>query len=414
MPGALGVGDDLGARDVGEQRRQHRLVLGGDQGQVDDDGGRAVRQGQELGVGLARAQAAGDHDPQHPGLPVRSPQVPGEPGPHRPGLEVGTQDGRGQGGQAPRQAVPRGGARVVGGVGEGQDPSGPLGQGTQLQGLHDTGQGGPVGAREPEVPAHVQAQVDVGQETVEAAVAHDVPQVVAQGLAGLAPDLVGVGDDAVEAVVEAEPLGGGLGAHPGHPGEVVAGLAHQGRQVGVALRRHPVAPLDLGGGHAAQGGHAPDGVEHGAPLGDGLEGVTVPRADEDLHARLLGAGGQGGQDVVGLDVLLGQGAHAHGGQEVLDEGDLADEGLGGRVAVGLVEGVVLGAEGASGQVEGHGHVRGALAVDQGQEHGGEAVDGVGGLAGGGGEVLDRQGVEGAEGHGVAVDEEEPRGVGAGG
>ena len=87
---------------------------------------------------------------------------------------------------------------------------------------------------------------------VEAAVAHDVVEVVAQRLAGLALDLVRMSDDAVEPVVEVDPLGGGLGAHARDSGEVVAGLADQGGEVWVALGRHPVALLHLLRRHATQ------------------------------------------------------------------------------------------------------------------------------------------------------------------
>ena len=295
---------------------------------------------------------------------------------------------------------------VVGGVGEGQDALGALEDRAELQGLHDAGEGGAVGAQVLQVPGGVDAEVEVGEEPVETAVAQDVVEVVTQGLAGLSLDLVGAGDDAVEAVVLGDPLGGGLGADPGHAGQVVARLADEGGQVRVALGGDAVALLDLGRRHPAQGGHALDGVEHGAALGDGLEGVAVAGAQEDLHARPLAGGGQCGEDVVGLVAVLGEPADAHRVEDLLDELDLADEGLGRGVAGALVLGVLLGAEGAAREVEGHGHMRGGLLLDEGEQHGGEAVDGVGGLAGGGREVLHGQGVVGPEGHGVAVDEEQ--------
>ena len=81
-----------------------------------------------------------------------------------------------------------------------------------------------------------------------------------------------------------------------------------------------------------------------------------------------------------------------------NELDLPEEGLRCLIAGSLVLGVLLGAEGASRQVEGDGHVGGPLTVQQRQEHGDEAVDGVGGLTGRRGEVVDGQGVEGTEGH----------------
>ena len=141
---------------------------------------------------------------------------------------------------------------VVGGVGEAQDAQRPLVQGAELQGLEHARQAGAVGTREAQVGAGFDSEVQVGEQAVEAAVAHDVVEVIAQRLSGLALDLVRVSDDAVEPVIEVEPLGGGLGAHARNPGQVVAGLADQGGQVRVALGRHPVALLHLLRRHAPQ------------------------------------------------------------------------------------------------------------------------------------------------------------------
>ena len=342
-----------------------------------------------------------------------------EPGPHAPGLDLAAQDGDLQRRQALAHRV-AGAVAGAGGVAEGQDPLRAPVQGAQLQGLHDPGQLLAAGAARAQVAQGVDAQVDVGDEPVEAAVAHHVVEVLAQRGPRPAPDLPGVGDDAVQAVVEVEPLGRGLGPHARHPAQVVAGLAHQRRQVRVALGAHAVALLHLGGRHAPRRGAAPDGLEHGAVLGDELEGVAVAGAHQDLQVLGLGPRGQGGQDVVRLVVRGRHGAHPHRRQEVLDELDLPDEGLGRLVAVGLVVGVLAGAEGAARQVEGDGQVGGPLLLQQGQEHGDEAVHGVGRLAGGGGEGVHGQRVVGPEGHGVSVDEQQAprpggdgRGIGVG-
>ena len=82
----------------------------------------------------------------------------------------------------------------------------------------------------------VAVSVEVADQRVEPAVADHVAEVLAERVAGLALDLVGVGDDVVEAVVLGDPLGGGLGADPGDPGQVVGGLPHERRDLGVALR----------------------------------------------------------------------------------------------------------------------------------------------------------------------------------
>ena len=244
---------------------------------------------------------------------------------------------------------------------------------------------------------------------VQVPVAHDVGHVVAQGLPGLALDPIGMGDHAVEPVVEVDPLRGGLGADPRNARQVVAGLAHQGGQLGVALRRDSVTVLDLRGRHAPQGGHALDGVEHRAAIRHRLEGVAIPGAHEDLHALGLGRGRQSGEDVIRLIAGGGQGPHVHRRQHLLDEVHLPDEGRRGLVPSALVVGVLLRAEGAAGQVEGDGDVGRLLLLEQRQEHGDEAVDRIGGLPRGRREAVHRQGVEGPEGHGVAVDEKKTSG-----
>ena len=202
---------------------------------------------------------------------------------------------------------------------------------------------------------------------------------VSQGLSDLALDLVCVGDDSVEAVIEVQPLGRGLGAHARHPGKVVAALADQGGELGIALGRHPVVFLDLLWRRATQLRDSLDRVEHGALIGDGLEGVPVSGADEDLHSLALRRGGRSGQNVVRLVARGRQDLHPHGVQDLLDELNLSDEGLGSLVTGSFVFGVLLGAEGAARQVEGDRDVRGSLVLQQREEHGDEAVDGIGGL-----------------------------------
>ncbi len=82
-------------------------------------------------------------------------------------------------------------------------------------------------------------QVEVVDQPVEPAVAQHAVEVLAQVLARLALDLVDHGDDAVEVAVGGDPLRGGLGPDAGHPRQVVAGLPHQGGQVGVQARAAP-------------------------------------------------------------------------------------------------------------------------------------------------------------------------------
>ena len=75
-------------------------------------------------------------------------------------------------------------------------------------------------------------------------------------------------------------------------------------------------------------------------------------------------------------------------------------------AVGLVVGVLLGAERLAGDVERHADVGGLLVAQDVDEHRREAEHRIGVLPGGGREVLDREGEEGSVGDGMAVDQQQ--------
>ena len=176
----------------------------------------------------------------------------------------------------------------------------PLVKRAELQGIHDTRQLGAVGGPQDQVRSGRHIQVEVSHQAVQATIAHNVAHMIAQRLTRLALDPVGMSDHAVETVVEIDPLRRGLGTDSGHARQVVAGLAHQSSQLGVALGRDSVPILDLPGRHAPQSGHPLDRVEHGAAVRHRLEGVTVPGAYEDLHALGLGRGRQSGENVIRL------------------------------------------------------------------------------------------------------------------
>ena len=132
------------------------------------------------------------------------------------------------------------------------------------------------------VDRHV--ELHVADQLVEPAVAQHAVEVLAQGVADLAADLVDVGDDPRQVAVGRDPLGRGLGAHPRHAGEVVGRLAHQRGEVAVALRRHEVALRDRGRVHPPHVGDPADGVDHRHVVTDQLEHVAVAGDDDDLHA----------------------------------------------------------------------------------------------------------------------------------
>ncbi len=163
---------------------------------------------------------------------------------------------------------------------------------------------------------------------------------------------------------------------------------------------HGLAVVDLGVGDAARGGHHLDeavGV-------DQLEDVAV--AGDDHHGHVGGAGalGERGDDVVGLvpldlDVAVAEGLH-----ERFHRGPLLFEQVGARAALGLVVGEQLGAPGGAG-VPGDDGGTDAVVGDDLDEHRGEAEDGVGGHAGGGGDRLGQR-VEGAIDKAGTVDQEQ--------
>ena len=128
----------------------------------------------------------------------------------------------------------------------------------------------PVPGPHREVGRH-QRQLEVGHQGVELAVADDVAEVLAQRLTRLALDLLGPVDDVVEPVVLDDPLGGRLRADAGHAGQVVGGLPHERRELGVAGRRQAVALLDRGRSHPLHLGDAAHRVDHGRVVVDQLE-----------------------------------------------------------------------------------------------------------------------------------------------
>ncbi len=71
--------------------------------------------------------------------------------------------------------------------------------------------------------------------------------------------------------------------------------------------------------------------------------------------------------------------------------------------MGFVWGVFFVAKGPL-HVKGHGDVVGPFVTEHGQEHGGKAIDGVGQFPLAGAEGVERQGMVGAIGQGVAVNQ----------
>lgn len=264
----------------------------------------------------------------------------------------------------------------------------------------------PVEGRVERELGRVVRQIEIAHQRVQPTVPQHVVEVVAQRLSRLARDLVDPIDDRLEAAVRVDPLGRRLGSDAGNPRKIVTGLADQGGDVGVELRQHAVLLLDRDRRHPREVRDPLARVEDRDVVADELQRVAVPGADQDLHALGLGAGRQRRDDVVGLEAVLVQVSDVERVQHLLDQLDLPGE-LGGRARpVGLVVGVLLGAERPARLVEGDAHVRGLLVSQHVDEHRGEPEDRVRALSRGGGEVLDRQREEGTVRHRMSVDQQE--------
>ncbi len=178
--------------------------------------------------------------------------------------------------------------------------------------------------------------------------------VFGQVLAQLGGLLVDVFEDAVEAAVLVDQLGGGLLPHPGHAGQVVAVVAAQRGVLHVQRRRHPGSFLDAGLVVERVVADAALVVEH-LDVGVAHELVAVAVAGDDDHL-VAGVdelvGGRGDQ-VVGLPAGQVDRCDADGVEHLADEPHLLAQDVGGGFSLRLVQRFGLVAECGLGTVEGH-------------------------------------------------------------
>ena len=133
-----------------------------------------------------------------------------------------------------------------------------------------------------------------------------------------------------------------------------------------------------------------------------------PETTEHAVAVLGTSGGEGREDVVGLEVLLADRGDVHRLERLFEQRHLTDE-LGRGLAPGaLVLGVLARAEREPRDVEGDGDVRRLVLLQQDEQHRQEPVDRVRVLPVAGDETVDRKRVERAERERMAVDEQEGR------
>ena len=388
---ALDVVDGLGDLGVGQPAGQRLLVVGAEDLGI-EVGGAAVGGGQRDAGQRAGAPAPGAAEAQPDAATVAGVLV--EP----LGDVVGAQPGDGD----VEALVGLGGGGVDGG-------EQPLAQHPELQVVEEPVDLVAVPLLAGEV---VEGDVDgdVADQLGQPAVELDAGDVLAQRVADLALDRVDAVDEIAQRAVLADPLGRRLLADAGDAGQVVAGVAAQGGVVGVLRRRQVVLGLHLAGREAGHLADAALGVEHGDVVVDQLQRVAVAGADQHVHAGGGGLGGDGGDDVVGLEPLDHHRRDAQRVEDLADQRDLAAEVVGGLAAAGLVAGVGLAAERLARHVEGDGHVRGFLVAHQVDQHRGEPEDGVGGLAGRRRHVDLAQRVERAIGQRVPVEQQQRGGL----
>ena len=136
--------------------------------------------------------------------------------------------------------------------------------------------------------------------------------VVAKTLANLALDLVRVFDDAVDRVVESQPLRCGLWADFRHARDIVGTVTHECEVIDHLFRRH------------AEFGDDPvpieDRVAHRVDQGDAgrheLRDVLVARRYHHLHPAVAGTAAKRADDVIGLNAFDSEERQAHAGDGI--------------------------------------------------------------------------------------------------
>ena len=201
-----------------------------------------------------------------------------------------------------------------------------------------------------------------------------------------------MGDDGFDVAVLGNKGGRRLFADTANAGDVVGAVAGEGEVVD-HLRGGGEAPVgaDLGGAEDFGGGLA-DAVEEGLRV-DELGDVLVARHEVGLHAvRRPGRRRVGAHEVVGLEAVGADDRDAHGRGELLRHRDGGRQVLGHLLALGLVGGVGLVAEGRRSRILDENDMRGRARLQN--------------LHDGADEARQRGGVDARRGHARVAEEGE--------
>ncbi len=209
--------------------------------------------------------------------------------------------------------------------------------------------------------------------------------------------------DGLDAAIFLQELGGRLFAHAAHTGDVVRAVTDQALVINELPGLQPVPLLDAGLIVNDRVGVLAAGGQHPGVVVNELKGIGVAGDDEGLHSLLGCLAGQSAQHVVGFVTLGGENRDVEGFNDLVDALQLGGQFLGHGLTVGFVWGVFFVAKGPP-HVKGHGDVVGPFVTEHGQEHGGKAIDGVGQFPLAGAEGVGPQGMVGAIGQGVAVNQ----------
>ena len=186
-------------------------------------------------------------------------------------------------------------------------------------------------------------------------------------------DLVGMGDDFLDGAELGDEFFGGLLPHSGHTGDVVGGVAPEAEEVddlAAMVDAEELVHLERREYLVGLAGTAE--AVHLDARGDELGEIFVGGDHNHLvETGILGGMRERADDIVGLEALAGEDGYAESLDHLSHPRERELDVLGHRVAVGLIFGIELMAEGGLLEVEGDADMRGLQMAEQVVEGGGK-------------------------------------------